>query len=972
MSRRFRLLLFSVALVTALLAPQVASKAHAGQLRAGTAAVDATYHVGSSAGQYASTRDGGYGDFDPHLQQGKNQASYGIQSRLSVRAIVVQADGGDKFALVKTDLYIPQDVLWRRAAQLLEARNIGIGRKNLTVSVSHNHSSPFYTSTAWGAWAFQDILDVRNFDYMARRIATAVERANAGLAPVRISARTGSIDKLHRHSFGPATADDGTPAGYPKSDAEHQFTVVRFDRTSGAKKSAPLATLVNYSGHPEFLEGNDLISADYVGALERFVDRETGATTIFTQNAVGTAEPENSEFHDVSERLEFSHRQYGQAEVAARMLSDAVVSTWKGIGAQRSGGEGFVPWMEDAPVQVTDRWFPGPLSHPYPGVSNCRSDQALSGNPGIPVVGLPDCNRDLDGRPRFEEARPVMEQTPFGPGLDTDDLQRLGVPIPENYSAPSYAALQETVGIHLQGLRIGDIFFPVCSCEQWKDQARNIQTRTDKVPDNEWLGYDWSEQCAPKDSLACRRMFAQVHNDATGWNDPEYLPYAESEPADPEKIKGNYTHDDLDDFGGRAQTQEYASKHGYTLTVPIAMANDYNGYIATYREYQRGDHYRKALTGYGPHSSDYLATRLVRMGQELKGDEAARSELDSEPLNQKEIANQAHADAKARAVGEAATAAVAAYDRALPDDAGGAEVVDQPKDIERFGAAQFRWRGGSNYVDDPQVVVERREGSRWERYGDMTGEVVATVKYPTQAEGFDYLSGSYKWLWTANWEAFAGSVAATEPDGTRRAATPAGDYRFVVAGQRREGGRSVPYRLTSRTFRVEPWDGITASLSLADGVPTVRVGPGGLRSGMTLKERVRNAAGESVPFELKGPVGPIDYPDSYGGDLKPRFIRDGRTVVRHPAAPGDTSRWEWYCLDCTFRPWLDAGDASSVTLTVRSATGKRSELRMTRRGDGAWVAPRALAAGESAVVEAGGVRDAYGNRNGEASQTVDR
>ena len=44
------------------------------------------------------------------------------------------------------------------------------------------------------------------------------------------------------------------------------------------------------------------------------------------------------------------------------------------------------------------------------------------------------------------------------------------------------------------------------------------------------------------------------------------------------------------------------------------MANDYNGYIATYREYQRGDHYRKALTGWGPHSCDYMATRLVEMG----------------------------------------------------------------------------------------------------------------------------------------------------------------------------------------------------------------------------------------------------------------------------------------------------------------------------------------------------------------------
>ena len=61
---------------------------------------------------------------------------------------------------------------------------------------------------------------------------------------------------------------------------------------------------------------------------------------------------------------------------------------------------------------------------------------------------------------------------------------------------------------------------------------------------------------------------------------------------------------------------------------------------------------------------------------------------------------------------------------------------------------------------------------------------------------------------------------------------------------------------------------------------------------------------------VKGPVGPIDYPDSYGGDLKPRFIDNARRSCAIRAAPDDTSSWEWYCLECSFRPWLDAGDAA--------------------------------------------------------------
>jgi hypothetical protein len=969
MSRRSRLLLLAVGTLCAYATPAVAPADGAGRLEAGVATVDTTYHVGSSAGQYASTRDGGPGEYDPHFQQGKNQASYGIQSRLTARAIVVRQAGGQKLALVKTDLYIPQDLLWRRVAHLLEAEGIGIGRRNLTMTVSHNHSSPYYSSTAWGAWAFQDVLDVRFYETIARRIARSVIEADERLVPVRVSARTGRIDKLHRNSMGPATADDGSPAGYPQSDSEHELTVVRFDRLSGGR-ATPLATLLTYSGHPEFLEGNDLISADYIGPLERFVDRETGATTIFTQNAVGTAEPESSTFHDFHERLEFSHRQYGQAEVASRMLADAVLGVWRDIGRQRAGGETLVPWMTDAPLEVSDRWFPGPLAHPYPGVSNCRTDRALEGNPGIPVVGLPDCNRSLDGRGLFQAASPVFEQTPFGPGLDTDDIQRLGIPIPESYSAPSYSGLQETVGIHLQAFRIGELLFTICSCEQWKDQSRNIQTRTDKVPDNEWLGYDASERCAPAGSLPCRRMWAQVHNDATGWNSPEYLPYAESEPTDLTKIKGNYTHDDLDDFGGRAQTPEYAARHGYTLTVPVAMANDYNGYIATYREYQRGDHYRKALTAYGPHASDYLATRLVRMGQELKGDAAARAELDGEPLGAKEIANQAHADAKAAAIGSVASAALPAYEAQLPDDAGTPEVLVQPKAVERFSAAFVQWRGGSNYVDDPHVVVERRVGSRWVPFADGSGEVPITVTYPKHADAATHRAGSFTWKWTASWEAFVGRVQSTDPDGTRRTATPAGTYRFVVRGRRRTGGRTVGYALRSRNFSVRPWDGITVGdLRVEDGgAVSLRVGPGGTRSGETLKERV-----DGKPIPVSGPApGEIDYPDSYEHPLAPRFIRGLRTAVRDPTAPADASRWEWYCLECSFRPWLDAGDAESVVVTVVDARGRRVEARARRAADGRWTTTRRLRAGERAYVDAGGVRDAFGNLNGERSETVRR
>src|SRR4051812_3110999 len=563
--------LLAAAVGVALTAPVAATPAAGGGVRAGVAAVDASWHVGASAGQYATdgTFVGAHGA-DPTTHSYRKNASYGIQSRLSARALVVEGADGRRIALVKNDLYIPQDLLYRRTAQLLEQGDSGITRANLTMAVTHDHSSPYYSSTSWGAWAFQDVYDVRFFDYYAKRMAQAVEQAAADLKPVRIGASVSMFDKTQRHSFGPTTADDGTPAGYPHEDADHDLTVVRFDDVSDSSNPRPLATLVNYSLHPEFLEGNDLISADYVPPLQRMVDRETGGLTIYTQNAVGTAEPERSTYHSMHERLEFSHRNYAQAEYGARLMATAILDTWRDVENETPERPSkYVPFDDAAVVQMEDRWFPGPLSHPYPGVSNCRADKAFSGDPQFPIVGLPDCENgvgvlqslaSLAGLP----GPPDPPSVPVDPGISTDDFQALGIPLPENYSAPSYTGLAEDVSVHLQAFRLGEILFTVCSCEQWKDQSYDIKTRTDLQQGNQYIGYDWASRCSydgdaagtwtcpdpgnpsttlpPIPNQRFLKMKAQVNNDAAGWNDLSNILWAESEPTDPNAIKGNYTH----------------------------------------------------------------------------------------------------------------------------------------------------------------------------------------------------------------------------------------------------------------------------------------------------------------------------------------------------------------------------------------------------------------------------------------------
>jgi hypothetical protein len=152
----------------------------------------------------------------------------------------------------------------------------------------------------------------------------------------------------------------------------------------------------------------------------------------------------------------------------------------------------------------------------------------------------------------------------------------------------------------------------------------------------------------------------------------------------------------------------------------------------------------------------------------------------------------------------------------------------------------------------------------------------------------------------------------------------------------------------SQPFRVSDWDGITVDDARLEG-----------------DRRVSFAVGPRHVYE-GSEIGPIDYPDSYASPV--RFIRDERTFVRDPDAPSDPSRFEWYCLDCTFRPWADAGDASAASVVFVSGSATRAVA--AHESGGRWVSDQPLPAGSVAVVGSGCVRDAFGDVNGSPSAAV--
>ena len=943
-------------------------------LRAGAAVVDASWHVGAGAGQYASDNDPSNIDneWDPNAQHVKQASSYGVQSRLQIRAIVAQDGKGDApVALVKIDNYLAQDMLQRRIAQILSAAGSPVTYDHLLVSATHDHNSPYYSSPAAGVWLFQDAVDLRMFEYQARQAAAAIEQATAHMVPAQVGATTVDYPWMQGNIAGAEVNEDGSPTGYPLQDNDHGVVVMRFDNMTDPNHPTPLATWVNYSEHGESLDDYDMFSADWIAPFQRYVDRMTGAPVVYSQGGVGSAEgPYDHSYAnhggdapiltDGGESIHevWAHMGYAQVERGAHLLAEQVVAAWNAIG--RGDRSVQAPSASDIPVTMLTHFVAGPLSHPYPSVGNCRTGPTDAGDPGVPALGLPDCQRTSDPPDPFPGVT-----LPISPNL-LKALKSAGVPVPDNYDVSSFGTVEENARIKLQAVRIGDVLLASCSCEAQADLIRNLESRTDGSVGNQWFGFDYANQAHvdeawpvgydqgqpatevracyattpssyscpdPRDYLGQRRlavtktafdhMEAEINHDAAGWNDPSYVAQANSEPNDISQIKGNFTHTEL---GAGA----FATCPGYAVSVGLGHTGDYDGYTVSYREYMARDAYRKALTTYGPHTADYMNTNLLSMAANLR----CGAPLLAQPTDPIATADEERQQAEATALGQISSAYYDAWTAQIPDSAGPAAAVTQPAaQVQRFDDATFTWTGGDNWTDNPTAQVERQaaDGS-WQPYADQSGEVVVSLATPgsfvTSAPA--YRSGAQAWHWTASFEVFDASPRVDQVGGQ----VADGIYRFVVDGSIHTGGAVKPYHVVSAPFTVVPWTGIVA--------------------------RDLQVSARSASFT----VDPINYPRLPAHRSQLRFYADdqGGLVDAHGGYV-----YSVVCKRCAVRPWATVGSVASAYVVVTSAGGHQRQVPAAYDDvTGRWVANVNVRPGDVVSVPAGAIRDTYGETNGQS------
>ena len=254
-------LLVGVAIFAAL-----AGNTLAAELSAGVAHVDITPPLELNAPL------GGYGER-------MNRPAEGVHDRIYAKALVI-SDGKQKFAIVTADIVgFPPPV----KPVLIESLSAeGWRKEQLMLLASHSHTS-IEMNAINTMNTFQvpqlGIFNQRVYEFLMPRLAQVVRDAEKSLTPVKIGTDSMDLAGWNRNRRGGTVVDP-------------ELTVTRIDKLDGK----PLAVLVNFTAHPTFMNGEDMLfSGDWPGHLQRTLESliGEGVTAMYYNGAEGDQAPQS-------------------------------------------------------------------------------------------------------------------------------------------------------------------------------------------------------------------------------------------------------------------------------------------------------------------------------------------------------------------------------------------------------------------------------------------------------------------------------------------------------------------------------------------------------------------------------------------------------------------------------------------------------------------------------------------------------
>jgi hypothetical protein len=244
---------------------------------------------------------------------GREKGSQYLLDDLYATALVL-ANESTKLAIVTCDLLFvhAQDVA--RIRREIAART-DIPASQVMVCCSHTHSGPITFITEQ-----QSERDRAYVETYIQHIVGAVCAANREPQPARIGyARRQAHIGINRREL---TGEGQIILGEnPTGPVDPEVLVARIDTLDGY----PLAVLVNHACHGVVLGGGSYgISADWPGAMRRFVEESTGSTCLFVQGACADINPLKSPSRDYAQVVRL-----GQAAAGAAIQAWAMADGWQ-------------------------------------------------------------------------------------------------------------------------------------------------------------------------------------------------------------------------------------------------------------------------------------------------------------------------------------------------------------------------------------------------------------------------------------------------------------------------------------------------------------------------------------------------------------------------------------------------------------------------------------------------------------------
>lgn len=201
---------------------------------------------------------------------GNNRVATGVHDDLYVRCLALGA-GETNVVLCSVDLIglFYDDVLRIREKVRAQAPQVA----HTIVASTHDHEGPD-TMGLWGPTPFQSGIDETYLEGLDERIASTAVEAVRSMQPAHLT--LGRDD----HPLLAQLQSDSRPP-YVK---DPYLFVMRL----ASRDEKPIATLVNWSDHPETLGGkNTEITADYPHWLCRYVEEHVGGTAVYFDGSIG-------------------------------------------------------------------------------------------------------------------------------------------------------------------------------------------------------------------------------------------------------------------------------------------------------------------------------------------------------------------------------------------------------------------------------------------------------------------------------------------------------------------------------------------------------------------------------------------------------------------------------------------------------------------------------------------------------------